>query len=109
MTPNPEELLALESTALDDLMLSREADKISTELEGETVILDLASGVYSGLDAVGTSVWNILEQPTTFSDLCRKIMEEYEVDADACRADLLAFVKELVANKLITVANDAVA
>jgi coenzyme PQQ synthesis protein D (PqqD) len=93
---------SFDNDALDTLLLWREEDIISTELEGETVILDMASGLYSGLDAVGTSIWNLLEQPRSFLELCREIMVEYNVEEDVCRTDLLSFLKDLAAKKLIT-------
>ncbi|MBU1419337.1 MAG: PqqD family peptide modification chaperone [Proteobacteria bacterium] len=103
------DMLSLDNDILDSLLLCREKENISTELEGETVILDMASGIYSGLDAVGTSIWNLLEQPTTFSALCQKIMEEYDVTEDACRTDLLSFLKELADNKLISIRHETAA
>ncbi len=103
------DILSLNNDILGTLLLCREKKNISTELEGETVILDMASGVYSGLDAVGTSIWNLLEQPITFSNLCQKIMEEYDVPEDACRTDVLSFLKDLADNKLITIQYEAAA
>lgn len=103
------DISSLNNDVLGTLLLCREKKNISTELEGETVILDMASGVYSGLDAVGTSIWNLLEQPITFSNLCQKIMEEYDVAEDACRTDVLSFLKDLADNKLITIQYEAAA
>ncbi|MFH2124034.1 MAG: PqqD family peptide modification chaperone [Pseudomonadota bacterium] len=99
------EIFTLENKELDQLVLIRGEDKISTGLEGETVILDLASGVYSGLDEVGTTIWNLLEQPMSFRDLCQELMAEYAVEEEECRSDLLSFLKDLADNQLITVKN----
>ena len=99
------DLINLDNKHLDDLILTRCADKISTGLEGETVILDLASGNYSGLDEVGTTIWNILEQPQIFGDICQRIMAEYKVEEHVCRNDLLTFLKDLADNGLITLKN----
>jgi len=95
----------LENKELDNLILIRGEDKISTGLKGETVILDLASGTYSGLDEVGTTIWNLLEQPRRFQDLGQALMAEYAVEEEECRHDLLAFLKDLADNHLITVEN----
>lgn len=97
------EILTLESKELDNLILCRGEDTISTELEGETVILDLASGIYSSLDEVGTTIWGLLEQPTSFRDLCQGIMAEYAVEEEECRCDLLVFLKDLAGKQLLTV------
>lgn len=97
------EIFTLENKELDELILCRGEDTISTELEGETVILDPVSGVYSGLDEVGTSVWSLLEQPKKFSVLCQQIIEEYDVEVDVCQRDLLVFFIDLAGKNLITV------
>ena len=99
------EIFTLENKELDDLILCRGEDTISTELEGETVILDPASGVYSALDEVGTSIWILLEQPKSFRDVCQGIMAKYAVEEEVCRRDLLAFLKDLGGKQLITVKN----
>ena len=99
------EIFNLQNKELDNLILCRGKDKISTELEGETVILNLTSGNYSGLDEVGSSIWKLLEQPRSFQDICRDILAEFEVEEDVCRKDLLSFIKDLADNKLITVQN----
>ena len=41
---------------------------LSRELGGETVLLNLESGVYYGLDAVGTRAWNLLAEDRTLAD-----------------------------------------
>ncbi len=99
------DFFTLENKELDELILCRAEDTVSTELEGETVILDPQSGVYSRLDEVGTTVWNLLEQPKSFRDLYLEIMAEYAVEEEVCRRDLLAFLKDLGGKQLITVTN----
>ena len=39
-----------------DRLIRRAKDAISTELDGETVILNIDTGIYSGLDQVGTTI-----------------------------------------------------
>lgn len=98
-----EQLFSPDNKSLNALLLGRAEDKISTELDGETVILDLASGIYSGLNEVGTSIWNLLDEPQSFASLLSALQEEYEVSDEQCRTDIIAFLIELVDNKLITV------
>lgn len=88
---------------LFDLVICRAKDKISTELDGETVILDIASGVYSGLDPVGTAIWNLLENPVAFKAIVEEIVSTYEVSEDQCVSDLSDFLTSLSAAGLIAV------
>lgn len=87
----------------DSAVLRRAEDKISTELDGETVILDLASEDYSGLNEVGTSIWNLLEKPISFSAILKALLEEYEISEAQLEGDISSFLQELVDKKLITI------
>ena len=78
-------------------------EQISCDLVGEVVILDLKSGVYYGLDAVGARIWSLIQEPMAVSDIRDIILAEYEVDADRCARDLLALLGELAAVALVKV------
>ena len=104
MTKN--DIFTLDNKKLFELILYRAKDSISTELDGETVILDIASGIYSGLDCMGTFIWNQLEQPVSVATLRDAILERYDVTEEQCVADLLVFCKELADNALILVKNE---
>ena len=78
-------------------------NQVSCDLSGETVLLNLQKGVYYGLDQVGNRVWNLIQQPKTIHEIQQVISEEYEVDADQCRQDLLVLMEELQTNGLIEV------
>ena len=68
---------------------------ICRELSGETVLLNLESGVYYGLDAVGTRVWQLLQQGKTIDGVCDVMLEEYDVTPDVLRHDVFRLVSEL--------------
>jgi hypothetical protein len=96
------EVFSSNNERLSQVVLRRTKESMSTELDGETVILDLASGTYSGLDAVGTFIWNQLEQPATITALRGAILGKYDVSEAQCLADLLDFLMVLADNGLIT-------
>ncbi len=68
----------------------------------ETVILDLASGIYFGLDGVGKCIWESISDGRDLSEAVSSIIAEYEVDQAQAEADTLAFVNELVDKGLLT-------
>jgi len=103
---NIEELFEQGGEQVDGLLIRRSQAAIGTELEGETVILDLDAGIYSGLDAVGTRIWQLLEREQTVAALCAVLLEEYEVSVEQCRQDLLVFLKDLAAQNLIEVCGE---
>jgi hypothetical protein len=78
-------------------------DQVSSDLSGEAVILNLATGVYYGLDDVGARIWGLLRQPCSVDVIRDAIVGEYDVDPDRCERDLLALLQELAAARLIEV------
>lgn len=76
-------------------------DVLFQDLEGEAVLLNLKSGVYYGLDPVGTRIWKLIEEKVGLADIVDVIVAEYDVDAGRSGADLLALVEDLVRNELI--------
>jgi len=74
---------------------------LSRELAGETVLLNLESGVYYGLDVVGTRAWNLLAEERTLADVCTIMLEEFEVTHDTLQQDLTTLVRELCEKQLL--------
>jgi Coenzyme PQQ synthesis protein D (PqqD) len=86
-------------------IVSRRSNAVAREVgDGVTAILDLDDGVYYKIDAVGTAVWTLLDpRPLTIEQITHAIVAEREVETEACRRDVLAFVDELAAAGLVEV------
>ncbi len=68
----------------------------------ETVILDLASGTYFGLDPVGARIWGLMGEGQTLAEICATMLEEYEVERAQLEADVLRLAAELAERGLVT-------
>ena len=77
------------------------SEQASSDLEGEAVILNLKSGAYYGLNAVGARIWNLLQEPRTVSEIRDTLLAEYEVEPQQCDRELLALLQQLEAEGLI--------
>jgi Coenzyme PQQ synthesis protein D (PqqD) len=82
-------------------------EQVSSDLAEESVILNLKSGVYYGLNAVGAWIWNQIQHPTTVNSLQEKLLDRYDVDPDICDRDLLILLQDLVSAELIEVQDGA--
>ena len=71
------------------------------EIDGEVVILDLDSGSYFGLNAVGSRAWVLLAQGRTLKDVHAQLLIEYDVTADALQRDLLEWAGGLMDRNLL--------
>ncbi|KJR97920.1 MAG: hypothetical protein VR65_22650 [Desulfobulbaceae bacterium BRH_c16a] len=85
----------------------RTPESISTEIGGETVILNMKTGKYCGLNEVGTVVWEELEKQKKFDDLKSRILQEFNVSEEDCTAHLITFLNDMAANSLIEVKVEA--
>ena len=76
-------------------------DVVFRELDGEAVVLNLDTGVYFGLDAVGTRIWRLIEERKPLRLILDTLVEEYEAPSDRLQRDLLAFVDQLTGKGLV--------
>jgi hypothetical protein len=67
----------------------------------ETVILDLASGTYFGLDPIGARIWQLMGESRSLAEICATMLEEYEVEREQLEADVLRLAGELAERGLI--------
>ncbi|MXP32002.1 PqqD family peptide modification chaperone [Parerythrobacter jejuensis] len=86
-----------------DSRLQRNPDLVATDMDGELVMMDIESGKYFGMDAVGKVVWEGLAQPSTARIIASLVRQAFSAsDSDDVEADMLAFLGQLHANGLVT-------
>jgi PqqD family protein of HPr-rel-A system len=68
--------------------ISRSPDVETSEVDGESVLLDLASGDYFGLNRVGTVVWELLAEPRAIDTIAAALEERYDVDRAKATEDI---------------------
>ncbi len=78
-------------------------DAMLQVVDGESVILDLESEQYFGLDEVGTRIWQLIGEHGLLRDVHAAMLEEYEVQAQALEQDLLELVSALAEQGLVAV------
>ena len=62
----------------------------------ESVLLDLKTERYLGLDDVSARFWDLLTSGGSMQSAYDTLLEEFEVDPERLRTDLDDFVQELV-------------
>jgi len=77
-------------------------DQVATRKVGdETILLNLETGTYFGLDAVGSRFLELLEQNGKLADAHRVMLEEFDVAPEVLEADLLRLSEEMCAKGLL--------
>ncbi len=74
-------------------------------LQDELVLLNLHTGVYFGLNAVGARMWQLIQdhQQAPLNKVLDALVGEYEVPAGQCAGDLLKLVARLEENRLLEI------
>lgn len=74
-------------------------------LQDEMVLLNLHTGVYFGLNAVGTRIWQLIQvhQEAPLNNVLDALVDEYNVRRDRCTGDLLKLVARLEENRLLEI------
>ena len=93
------------SITLDSIIAAAQ-QQVSSDIGGETAILNLKNGVYYGLDPVGTRIWELIQEPITVKVIKETILAEYEVESERCENDLLALLNDMAKENLIDVTED---
>jgi hypothetical protein len=78
-------------------------DVLFQELQGEAVLLDLKTGVYFGLDKVGTRVWALLGEQASLTGVVNAMIQEFDVTEGVCTTDVLALVERLNEQGLLAI------
>lgn len=76
---------------------------MSRLVDDETVLLDLASGVYFGLDGVGKKIWETVAEGRNLGEAAALIVTEYEIEEAQAQIDVLEFASKLVERGLLVV------
>jgi hypothetical protein len=87
--------------AVSGQTISRHPDVVDAEVDGERVLLHCDTGVYYGLNPVGSFIWPLIEQPADIDDLVTKVADNFAVDEATCRSDVAAFIEHLASNGLL--------
>ena len=81
-------------------------DVLISNLQEESVILNLDSERYFGLDDVGTRFLSVLTTSDSIEAAYQKLREEYDVDAQVLRQDLLTLVENLERQGLVQISRN---
>jgi len=91
---------AIDMQLSDTVKISAQA--MARQVGEETVILDLASGNYLGLNPVGARIWELIGQGKTLGTVLGAVVSEYEVSQEQAERDLLSLVEQLQTQGLVS-------
>lgn len=90
---------------LDSVIFRNEIKFLANPMGDEIVILNMESGDYLGLNSVGAAIWEHIKEPNSVQQLIEKLMSEYEVDENTCKAQTLEYLERIANIGLLEVRN----
>lgn len=82
-------------------------DVISQQVSGETVLLDLESENYFGLDEVGTRICQLIKETNDLNTIYNTLLGEYEMPEERLQQDLTTLLTEIEGLGLIVLGEAA--
>ena len=71
--------------------------------EGESVLLNIATEKYYGLDDVGSNIWQLITELGTKDTVLARLCDHYDADKETLHRDLDCLVISLLREGLLTV------
>ena len=78
-------------------------DVLVSDVGGESVLLNLKTEQYFGLDEVGTRMWRALTESTNIEQAYQTLLAEYDVPQQQLRQDLDELMDRLIQQGLLEV------
>ncbi len=79
-------------------------DVLFQELEGESVLLNLANEQYYGLNQVGTDIWEVLvEEKGDVGTAIKRLLAVYDVTEDMLRQDMDALFTQWKKAEIVSI------
>lgn len=83
--------------------IKRNPDMVSSDMDGEKVMMSIENGEYYALDPVGSDIWENIEDEIKIDDLIKKLLSKFDVSEEICEKDTMEFLNELIEKKLIMI------
>ena len=83
-----------------------DSDVIVTELDGEAVLLHLDTKLYFSLNAMGVTIWKLLDEGLTLGQIGERLFQEYDVTPEKARQCVVDLVDQLNDEQLVSITRD---
>jgi hypothetical protein len=82
-------------------------NQVSSDFDGEAIVLELGKGMYYGLNAVATRVWELIQTSISANEIRDDLLETFEVERVRCETELMALLDDMWSRGLIEVTRRA--
>lgn len=90
---------------LESQQVIKAPDVLLQDLNGEAVLLNLANGLYYGLDENSFHMYKTLTSSSSVQAAYETLLQEYEIEPSQLKLDLEKFLDHLLENGLVVKIN----
>ncbi len=80
---------------------------LASNMNDEKVMMNVETGKYYNLGAIGGRIWELIESPITINQLVSSLTDEYEIERELCERQVLSFLQMMLKEKLIKAGTEA--
>lgn len=86
---------------LQSSLLPRADEVVAKVLDGEAIMVNVASGMYYNMANVGADVWELIAAGHTLAEVVTALTQRFEVTSEQAESDVLALASTLLEEKLV--------
>jgi hypothetical protein len=79
----------------------RSPSALFSSIGDDIVALHVKNGHCYGMEEVTAKVWQMLADPTDIDSICRRLLEDYDVEPSVCQEDVHRLISQLQSEGLI--------
>lgn len=87
-----------------DQVIEQNKQYIASDMNGETVMMNVESGKYYNLGMVGGRIWELSSSPVSLQNIVNTLVAEYDVSYEVCLEQVSEFAGQMFKEGLIEVA-----
>jgi len=76
---------------------------MSSQIDGELVLMSVENGFYYGLDSIGADIWGRLEEPVSLEQLVDQLCKEYAGERSKIRQDVQSLLDDMCTQRILQV------
>ncbi|MNC59491.1 hypothetical protein D3C75_1093040 [compost metagenome] len=84
-------------------VLQQRPGNITSDMDGEKVMLNVQNGKYYNLGEVGGDIWATMAEPVPVSRIIEVIRDHFEVPAETAEQDVFEFIQHLLDEDLAAI------
>lgn len=84
-------------------VIQRQENYVETELDDEIIVMHVCSGNLIGFADSAKAIWAQISKPILFGEIIDRLLEQFDIERDACVAEVGPFLTALEEEGLIKI------